>query len=327
MAKKKATILVTGAKGFVGSHVVRSLNRRKIRPRVLVRPGGNLANLTDVDIEIVEGDLTDRVAVEKALKGCTQVIHVAGYVSPRPSERQKLLDNNLVATTTLLDVAKEIGIERIAHLGSVTGLGASDKPEIWQEGSSNNLGKVGSGYFDAKHATEVAVEERIKIGMPIIRLHPAYCLGPNDIYLSSSRLVTEFLKGNIPFVTNAGMGFVDVRDVGEAMVLGLEKGQIGQKYFLSGHNLTYRQFYEMLAQLDGRAAPKITLPHWLLYIMCMLAERPTDGALFSRSFYMAMARYWWYDNSRAEQELGWVFRPLKETLRDSIDWLKKGGYV
>lgn len=327
MAKKEATILVTGAKGFIGSHVVRLLNKRKIRPRVFVRPGGNRANLEGADIEVFEGDLTDRSAVQQALGGIEKVIHVAGYVSPRPSQRQALMKCNLTATTTLFDAAREAGIERIVHLGSVTGLGSSDKPEIWREGTPYNLGKLKAGYFESKRATEQAVEERVKEGVPVVSLYPTYCLGPDDIYLSSSRLVTEFIKGNIPFVTEGGMGFVDVRDVAEAMVVGLEKGEIGQKYFLGGHNLTFRQFYQVLAQVSGKPVPKTVMPHWLLYAICVIAEPLTDGALFSRSFYGLMARYWWYDNSKAERDLGWTFRPLEETVRDSIDWLKQGGHL
>lgn len=327
MAKKKAAILVTGAKGFIGSHVVRSLNKRKIRPRVFVRPGGNRTNLEGVDVEVFEGDLTDRSTVQKALEGIKKVIHVAGYVSSRPSERQELMKRNLTATIILFDAAQEAGIERIAYLGSVTGLGASDKPETWQEGMPCTLGKLRAGYFDSKRAAEQSVEERVKAGLPVVGLYPTYCLGPNDVYLSSSRFVTEFIKGNIPFVTEGGMGFVDVRDVAEAVVAGLEKGEVGQKYFLGGHNLTFHQFYEVLAKVSGKPVPKTVLPHWLLYILCVIGEPLTDGAVFSRSFYGLMAHYWWYDNSKAERGLGWKFRPLEETLSDAVDWLKQEGHL
>lgn len=327
MAKKKSTILVTGAKGFVGSHVVRSLNRRKIRPRVFVRPGGNRINLDGADIEIVEGDLTDRQAVQKALEGIKKVVHVAGYVSSRPSQRQNLMKCNFTATTTLFDAAGEAGIERIVHLGSVTGLGASEKPETWQEGTPYNLAHLKAGYFESKRAAEQAVEERVKAGMPVVGLYPTYCLGPDDVYLSSSRLVTEFVKGNLPFVTEGGMGFVDVRDVAEAMVVGLDKGEIGQKYFLGGHNLTFRQFYEVIAKVSGKSVPKTVLPHWLLYTLCVLAEPLTDGAILSRSVYGLMSLYWWYDNNKAERDLGWTFRPLEETITDAIGWLKQKGHL
>ncbi len=327
MAKRKTTILVTGAKGFIGSHVVRSLNKRKIRPRVFVRPGGNRANLEGADIDVFEGDLTDRSAVQQALEDITKVIHVAGYVSPRPSKRQALMESNLTGTTILFDAAQEAGVERIVHLGSVTGLGSSQKPETWQEGTPYNLARSGAGYFQSKHAAEQAVEERVKAGLPVVGLYPTYCLGPNDVYLSSSRFVTEFLKGNIPFVTEGGMGFVDVRDVAEAMVAGLDKGEIGQKYFLGGHNLTFRQFFEVLSKVSGKPVPKMVMPHWLLRVFCMMGETLNDGAIFSRSFYGLMTLYWWYDNGKAERDLGWTFRPLEETLRDSISWLKKEGHL
>lgn len=327
MAKKKATILVTGAKGFIGSHVVRRLNECKICPLVFVRPGGSRANLEGADIEVVEGDLTDRPAVQKALEGIEKVIHVAGYVSPRPSERQNLMKANLHATTTLFDAAREVGVERVVHLGSVTGLGASEKPEIWQEGTPYNLAHLKAGYFESKRAAEQAVEARVKDGMPVVGLYPTYCLGPDDIYLSSSRLVVEFAKGNIPFVTEGGMGFVDVRDVALAMVVALEKGEIGQRYFLGGHNLTFRQFYEVLAKVSGMPVPKTVLSRWLLRTLCLMAEPLTDGAIFSRSFYGLMSLYWWYDNDRAKRDLGWTFRPLEDTLGDSISWLKEKGYI
>jgi len=321
------TTLVTGATGFIGSHLVRSLNRRGIRPRVLVRATSNRSNLDDLEAEIIQGDLLDPSSLRRALDGCQQVYHVAGYVSSRPGDRRRLFDSNTQGTISIMDAAHEVGVSRITYLGSVTALGASEEPRIFEETMPYNLGNAGSAYFESKRAAELAVKDRIEAGLPVVSVYPAYCLGPGDIYLSSSLMVTEFVKGRLPFVTKAGMGFLDGRDAAEALVLAMEKGRVGERYFTSGHNLTYQQFFSLLGEVSGRRPPRLVLPKPILYALCAIGEPLTDGEIFSRTFYIAMARYHWYDNSKAQEELGWSFRPLEETLRDSIAWLEKAGYL
>jgi len=320
-------VLVTGATGFLGSNVVKQLNKRGIFPRMLVRPKSNRQNLADLQGEIVEGDLLDPASVKRALKGCEQLYHIAGFVSPRPSQRQRLYDSNVQATEILLDAAAEAGIPRIVYLGSTTAIGMSNGPHPIREDAPYNLGGTGIGYFEAKRAAELAVRKRVEQGLPVISVYPGYCLGPGDVYLSSSRIITAFCKGQLFFAPQGGMSFVDVRDAAEAVVLGMERGRIGERYFAGGHNLTYRQFFKILAKVSGRRPPRIVMPNWVLYILCVLGEPLTDGDIFSRLFYVVMANYHWYDSSKAQQELGWTVRPIEETLRDALDWLQRTGYL
>lgn len=322
-----SAVLVTGVTGFIGSHVVRHLNQRGITPRILVRPTSNRANLDGLRVEIVEGDLADPAALPPALEGIEQLYHVAGYVSPRPSERARMFASNATGAANIVDAAMAAGVSRIVYLGSVTALGASGTPRLWREGDPYNLGGMGIGYFDSKRAGQQAVDKRIQGGAPVISVYPAYCLGPGDVYLSSSKLVTNFVKGKIPFYTAAGMGFLDVRDAAEAMLLAMDRGRIGGRYFLSGHNLTYQQFFEMLARLAGIKPPRFKMPLPALRLLCSLAEPLTDGAVLSRSLYMALALYYWYDNRLAEEELGWRFRPAEDMLRDSLAWLRQAGHI
>lgn len=320
-------VLVTGATGFVGSHLVRRLNARGIRPRVLVRPTSNRYNLQDLDAEVIEGDLLDYASVVQALDGCTRLYHAAGFVSPRPSHRQRLFDSNVRATENAMDAAAEVGVERIVYLGSTTAIGVSEGPHPITEDAPYNLGGTGIGYFEAKRASELAVRRRIEDGLPVVSVYPGYCLGPGDVYLSSSRIITAFCKGQIFFAPKGGMTFVDVRDAAEALALGMEKGRIGERYFAGGYPLTYREFFERLASIDGRRAPRLTMPNWLLHVLCVIGEPLTDGDVFSRLFYMAMSRYHWYDSGKAQRELGWTMRPLDETLRDALAWLRQEGYI
>ncbi len=319
--------LVTGATGFLGSNVVKRLNERGIFPRMLVRPTSNRRNLEALQGEIIEGDLLDYASVVRALQGCEQLYHIAGFVSPRPSQRKQLYDSNVRATEVLLDAAAEVGIRRIVYLGSTTAIGMSNGPYPIREDAPYNLGGTGIGYFEAKRAAEMAVRKRVEDGLPIVSIYPGYCLGPGDVYLSSSRIITAFCKGQLFFAPQGGMSFVDVRDAAEAVVLGMEKGRIGERYFAGGHNLTYRQFFKILAKVSGRRPLRIVMPNWLLYILCVLGEPLTDGDIFSRLFYMVMANYHWYDSSKAFQELGWTLRPIEETLRDALDWLQQAGYL
>jgi len=320
-------VLVTGATGFVGSNVVRRLNQRGVRPRVLVRPTSNRANLADLDVEIVEGDLLDPPSLVRALDGCDRLFHIAGYVSPRPSQRERLFRSNVQATVNVMDAAREVGIPRIVYLGSTTAIGASDGPHPIDENAPYNLGGTGAGYFEAKRAAELAVRERVEDGLPVVGVYPGYCLGPGDIYLSSSNIIVAFARGQLFFTTQGGMAFVDVRDAAEAVVLGMERGRVGERYFAGGHNLTYRQFFELLAQVMRRRPPRLTIPNPVLRFLCVVGEPLTDGEVFSRLFYHVFSRYHWYDSGKAQRELGWAFRPLEETLRDAVAWLRQTGYI
>ncbi len=320
-------VVVTGAAGFIGSHAVRRLNERGIRPRIILRPTSNRTNLTDIDAEVIEGDLLDPLTLRRALEGCEQLYHLAGFVSTRPSQRARLFRDNVQATVQVMDMAREMGVPRIVYLGSTTAIGASNGAHPIAEDAPYNLGGTGVGYFEAKRAAELAVRERIEAGLPVIGVYPGYCLGPGDVYLSSSKIITAFAKGQLFFATQGGMSFVDVRDAAEALILGMERGRIGERYFAGGHRLTYREFFERLAQVLGRRPPRWTIPNWLLWALCVVGEAPTDGEILSRTFYHIFARYHWYDNTKAQKELGWTFRPLEETLRDAVNWLREVGYI
>lgn len=319
-------VVVTGATGFIGSHVVARLNARGIRPRVIVRPTSNRANLSGRDVEVVEGDLLEPATLRRALDGCEQLYHTAGFVSPRPSQRARLLRDNVQATVCLMDAAREARVPRIVYLGSTTAIGASDGPHPITEDATYNLGNTGVGYFEAKRAAELAMRERVEAGLPVISVYPGYCLGPGDIYLSSSQIITAFVKKQLFFTTCGGMSFVDVRDAAEALVLGMERGRVGERYFAGGYRMTYREFFARLAHVLGRRPPHWVMPNWLLWILCVVGEPLTDGAIFSRTFYHVFTRYHWYDSSKAHQELGWTLRPFEETLQDAVTWLREVGY-
>lgn len=320
-------VLVTGGPGFIGSHTIRALNARGIIPRVLIRHSSNLTNLQSVAAEFVYGDLTDIGSLYPALDGCDTLIHAAGFVSSRLSHRHRLMRDNAVATANILDAAAAVGVPHITVVSSVTGCGASKDPVIWEESMGYDLDEVPVPYFAAKRAAELILKERLEQGMPIVTVYPSYCLGWGDVYLSSVRLIVEFLKGNVPFVTDGGMGFLDVQDVAEALMLATEKGQSGIPYYLSGHMMTYAAFFNLLAALTQTAPPKHRLPRGVLKTLCKLGEPLNDGAVISNSLYMCLSRYWWFDQTCTMEELGWSYRPLEVTLRDTVSWLAANHHI
>ena len=151
-AETDMNVVVTGAAGFVGSHVVRRLNERGIRPRIILRPTSNRTNLIGVEAEVVEGDLLDPSTLRRALEGCEQLYHLAGFVSPRPSQRDRLFRDNVQATVHVMDIAREMGVPRVVYLGSTTAIGASNGAHPIAEDAPYNLDGTGVGYFEAKRA-------------------------------------------------------------------------------------------------------------------------------------------------------------------------------
>jgi dihydroflavonol-4-reductase len=297
---------VTGAAGFIGSNVVKRLNERGLRPRVLVRPTSNRANLAQLDADIVEGDLLDSAGLRRALDGCEQLYHIAGHVSTRPSHRKRLFRDNLTATISVMDAAREVGVPRIVYLGSTTALGASDGPHPVDENVSYNLQGTKCGYFDAKRAAELAVRERVEAGLPVVSVYPGYCLGPGDLYLTSMIAIVAFVKGQLLFTTRGGMSYLDVRDAAEALVLGMERGRVGERYFAGGHNITCIQFFNLLAKETNRRPPPIVFSNPVLHVLCVIGDPLSDGSIFSRLLYHIQSRYHWYDSSK--RSVNWVGR-------------------
>jgi dihydroflavonol-4-reductase len=316
--------LVTGATGFVGSHLADRLLSRGEEVCALVRPGGNRSNVAPLvlrGLRLVEGDLLDERSLDRALDGVMRVHHVAGLVSTRRRDNQKIDDLNYTTTMNLWRACRRAKVERICYLASIFAL-AGDSRRAVNEESPYTLDRIPVPYFKAKRRAELATREEVARGLPVVFAYPGFCLGPNDLYFSSMTVVRSFVRGELPAYIEGGMSFVDVRDAAAGLDLAMEKGRIGRRYLLTDENLTWGEFFGRLAALTGKKPPRLAIPKRIAAPLSLALEAVWPNAPLDRARVEVMGNYYWYDSTRARSELGWSTRPLDDTLRDAIAWLE-----
>ena len=217
------TTLVTGATGFVGSHVARALVARGDDVRVTVRATSNLDALAGLDVETTIADLTDRRAVRRALQGVARVFHVAGSTNLR-AQAEALFEANVVATRVVLEECLRAEVERVVHTSSTAAIGpapkggTADERQLWRGG-------LGIPYADAKHEAEVEALRIAARGLPVVVVCPAYVLGRGDLGRSSTELVRRFMLRRIPAYVEGAINVVDVEDVAAGMLLADARGR------------------------------------------------------------------------------------------------------
>lgn len=321
------TTLLTGATGFVGQWIARTLAPEPGELRVLARRTSDLSALKGLPVEVVEGDLLDVRSLQRALQGVQRMYHAAGWISFKRRDEERVRAVNYAGTANLWEAALAAGVERVVVTASIFALGHAEDPQRpateGQEFYGHDLLDI--AYLRAKVDAEQATVAALARGLPLIRLYPGLCLGPGDTTRSSSAAIDAWLHGRLPaVVSGGGICLMDVRDAARAHVAAMERGVPGQRYLATGHNVTLAQLFGRLEALTGRRAPPLRVPASLAVPLADVAERLNVLKAFDRAQARLMARYWWYDCRRAEEELGVRFRPLDETLQDTVRWLRDG---
>jgi dihydroflavonol-4-reductase len=316
------TTLVTGATGFIGSHVARALAKRGDDLRLLTRRKSDIALLSDLEFERAMGDVTDRRAVRRAMAGVDRVFHVAGRTSLRAQDRRAVWDTNVRGTRIVLESAHEAEVERVVLTSSVAAIGVGKKPRPVDETATFDIGHLGITYVNSKHEAEVEALRLAARGLPVTIVNPSFVLGPDAPPGSSMSLVRRFIKRQIPAYVDGGLNIVDVRDVAKGHLLADKKGEVGKRYILSGRNFTFDRLFADLARISGVDPPRLKLPAPVLLQMLEVGERlPLPVSLPTSQDEVRSAMLWWcYRNARAKSELGFKPRPHEETLQEAVNW-------
>jgi len=316
--------LITGATGFLGSHLIDLLGlKRRQSLRVLVRE-----SRPESEVEVVEGSVLDAEAVARAVDGVEQIYHLAGKVSRDPDDVRELYRVHVEGTTTLCRAAKSAGVKRIV-LASTSGTMAvtEDGETIPDETAPPPLELIGGWpYYTSKLYQEEAAKRECEGGPEVIILNPSLLLGPGDKRLSSTEDVLKFLARDIPVIPPGGVNFVDVRDVAEAFRSAMEKGRPGERYLLGGPNWSFKMFFERLERLSKVKGPKVRLPEAMYSLAGMAVDafyRQLDKAPPVDLVSVEMGRRFWYlDASKAERELDFNARDPYETLHETVAYIK-----
>jgi dihydroflavonol-4-reductase len=303
---------LTGASGFVGSHVLRELRAAGYAVRALVR-GKQTA--TDDGVEWVEGDLRDVGAFARAIDGCRYLVHCAALYSFAPRDRRAMHSVNVDATASLMLAGHLAGVERVVLTSS-----------------SATLGHAHSGYHRSKLEQERAA---FASRAPVLALLPTAPVGPGDWKPTpTGKLVLDFLRGRIvaKAPSSGGMNLVAVEDVARAHVAGLTSGHIGERYVVGGENLSMDEIWEMLAQATGKAMPSWRAPYALALatgyadeLRCLLNPRavpnvPLEGVRMSRERMYA-------ESDDARRDLGYEPTSVRDAVDRAVAWYRANGYV
>ena len=325
-------ILVTGATGFLGSHVARKLVERGERVRILLRKTSRTSNIEDIDAERFYGDTLDIDSVKEALKGCDTLYHVAGIVSSKKSDYGRMEEINVKGTFNVFSSALEAGVKKAVYTSSVAAIGVAPNGGIANEETPFTLEPMGIQYLNTKYYAEKEALKFYQKGLPLVIVNPSIVIGPGDIYLSSTALIVWYCKRKFPGYMDGGVNVVDVEDVAEGHILAAEKGRVGERYILGNKNLSIMECFSLLERVTGIPSPKRKVPYFVALTAGFIRERIIRVS--SPSFVLqdvdsakAGRLYWYFDSSKAVRELGFPQTPVEESLKKTIKWFRDNGYL
>jgi dihydroflavonol-4-reductase len=325
-------VLVTGATGFVGGAVARALILAGTDVRVLARAGSDLGNVEGLSVEHVTGDLRDPASLRAALTGCRQLYHVAAHYALWAKDPAIFYDINVTGTRSLLEAARDVGIERTVYCSTIGAIGLPPDGGLGTEQTPVSLEQMAGHYKRSKYLAEKEVLKLAKEGLPVVIVNPSAPVGAGDVKPTpTGQVIVDFMKGRMPAYIETGMNIIDVDDVAAGHLLAMEKGRQGERYILGCKNLMLREVFEILSRLTGVKAPTIKLPRlailplayvnqWIANITNQPPRIPLEG--------VKMAKYkMHYDCSKAIRELGLPQTPPELALEKAVRWFRNHGYA
>jgi dihydroflavonol-4-reductase len=325
--------LVTGAAGFIGSHVVRELLAQNREVRAMILPGEDTRNLDDLDIEKVQGDITDRDAVQAAMEGVDRLYHLAAIYALWLPRREKIYEVNCVGSLNVLWAALKAGVEKVVFTSSIAAVGLREGKETSDETVVfNNLGRA-NDYVYTKWLSEEEAKTFIPNGLPIVFCNPALPFGPRDLGPTpTGQILLDIVNGKNKFYFDGGFNVVDVEDVAKGHVLAEEKGGIGERYVLGNANVTFRGFFDLVAKVTGVKLRALKIPIGMMVPVADYMERRADRVtrkppLFTGGGLRYARNYLYFDVSKAKKELGYEPRPVEDSIRRAIDWFADNGRI
>jgi dihydroflavonol-4-reductase len=320
--------LVTGATGFIGSHVVRQLLLRGDRVRILARNSSRKSNIEAFGCEIAIGDLKDLMSLLRCVQGCRRVYHVAADYRLWARNPQDIYDNNVGGTRNLLSACCEAGVEKVVYTSTVGTIGMRNDGLPADEDSPVKLDDMIGHYKRSKYMAEQVAREFATSGLPVIIVNPTTPVGTGDIKPTpTGRIILEFIKGRMPAYVDTGLNIVGVQDVALGHLLAETKGQIGERYILGGENWSLEEILEALARICGRNTPRFRIP-WTLSFMAGYVDNLVLGDILRREPLIPlegvrMARHPMYISSeKAKRELDYKPQPAERALREAVEYFQ-----
>lgn len=325
------TTLVTGASGFLGSHVARQLVSRGEDVRVLMRPSSTNRAVADLSLEYVTGDLRDRASLERALARVRYVFHVAADYRLWARKSREIYDSNVGGTRNLLEAAKRANIEKFIYTSTVATI-AVDRQQLPNESTDARLQEMIGHYKRSKWMAELEVLKAAKQGLPAVVAMPTTPVGPGDWKPTpTGKIILDFLNGKMPGYVETGLNFVGAEECAEGHLLVAEHGKVGERYLLGAENLTLKAMLDLLSKITGLPAPSLKIPHGLALGVAYMntafsrlvgrePQIPIEGVKIAQHMMFV-------DCSRAQRELGFKPGSVAAALERAVRWYEANGYV
>jgi dihydroflavonol-4-reductase len=326
------TTLVTGATGFLGSHISRLLVARGERVRVFVRPDSRLTAIDSLPVEIVRGDLRDPASIAAALRGVRRIFHVAADYRLWARDPRTIYDTNVVGTRNLLRACQRVDVDRLVYTSTVATIAGAHRVGLPDESTRRILDEMVGHYKRSKFIAEQEMLAAARDGLPVVVVNPTAPIGAGDWKPTpTGRIIVDFLRGRMPAYIETGLNLVPVQDVAAGHLAAAERGAPGERYILGGRNLRLKDIFRTLAAVTGRPAPRVRLPHAVAMAIAYGSEliaRVSHGDPAVPVDAVRMARHHMFVSSpKAARELGFTAGSIDAALEESVRWYVDHGYA
>ncbi len=330
---------VTGASGFVGANLVHELNARGHEVKALLRESSDTRGLAGAEFERVTGDLSDKPALFKAMRGCDWCFHVAASYHLWLPDYRPMYAANVDGSRNVIEAAAEAGCSRIVYTSTVGCIGLSEplngRVEPTNEDTPVTLSKQMSNHYKrSKWQAEEIARELADRGLPVVIVNPSAPIGPRDVKPTpTGKVIVDFLNRDMPAFLDTGLNWAHVRDVAIGHILAAEKGRIGERYILGNAegNLSMKEAFALLEEISGVRAPRFRIPYFVAWtaaivdeaISAMTKKHPKAPLAGVRMAYYKM----FFDPAKAIRELGLPQTSAREALQDAVEWFRENDYA
>jgi dihydroflavonol-4-reductase len=326
-------VFITGATGFVGSHVARCYASAGADLRLLTRLNSRLESIAQLNAETVLGDLRQPEKLRTALTGCDALVHVAADYRLWVRDPQEMYAANVDGTRELLKLAREVGVKRVVYTSSVATMGFKTDGTIVNEDTPVSLAEMIGHYKRSKFMGEQEAIKAARAGQHVMILNPTTPIGPGDAKPTpTGRIIVDFLNKNFPAYVDTGLNLVDVDEVARMHLAALDRGTPGDRYILGGENLTLKQILDRMSTITGLPSPNMKVPHAVAMAFAFFDENFT-GRLRGKEPRATVEavrmgkKMMFASSAKAERDLGLKVLPVYHALRSAIDWFTAHGYA
>jgi dihydroflavonol-4-reductase len=330
--KNDGRVLVTGADGMLGSSVCRELLANGYRVRAFVISKKNNHLIEGLGIEIVIGNILDRLAIETYMQGCDYVINVAALTNVWPRRSELVTNVNLQGALNVAEIAEKLNIKRMVQIGTASSFQAGSKEYPGEETGSYDGHKFDMDYITSKYLAQQALVQKYReTGFPVIIVNPTFMIGPFDSGPSSGKMILEFYKGKVPAYTSGGKNFVASSDVAAAAVNALKMGKLGECYIAGNENLSFGEFFKKIEGVTGKSFRMFQVPNFVLYLFGLLNStfaritRKTPQISYTMARIAACGQY--YSSKKAQEELNMPQTPIEEAIKQCLNWFFENDYL